>query len=67
MTSADYASCQPYCDFEWVLNPRRAVILCAQCHRDVSMEYLFWYEAMEGVKKPTTVAVGKFRDGSELG
>lgn len=34
--------CEPFCDFEKAVVPERAVFLCAKCHRDFSLEYLFW-------------------------
>lgn len=32
-------------DFENATHPSRAVWLCPKCGKDISIEYLFWFEA----------------------
>jgi hypothetical protein len=56
--------CVPYCDFEKALNPRRAVWLCAQCGRDFSLEYLFWYEVTKEIENGHTSknSIGCWKD-----
>ena len=37
--------CTPDCDMTKVINTRRATWICAKCKRDVSLQYLLWYQA----------------------
>ena len=37
--------CKPYCDYTKAVRQGRARWCCAKCGRDISLEYLFWYEA----------------------
>lgn len=32
-------------DYKNILNPSRATWICPKCKEDISVEYLFWYEA----------------------
>lgn len=37
--------CEPYCDVSKSVNVSRAKWLCPKCLNDVSLAYLFWYQA----------------------
>ena len=45
MTPINLYDCKPNCDMTKVINTRRATWICAKCKRDVSLQYLLWYQA----------------------
>ena len=45
MTPINLYDCTPDCDMTKVINTRRATWICAKCKRDVSLQYLLWYQA----------------------
>ena len=49
--------CTPDCDMTKVINTRRATWICAKCKRDVSLQYLLWYQATHPEEWGNAVAV----------
>lgn len=37
--------CTPHCNFEHAVRVRRAFMICADCGRDLGIEYFFWAKA----------------------
>ena len=45
MTPINLYDCKPNCDMEKAVLKGRATWCCAKCGRDVSLQYLLWYQA----------------------
>ncbi len=49
--SAATPPCTPFCDYSKAVHKGRATWVCAACGKDISLGYIFWFDAMNGDRK----------------